>query len=96
MNRRISGHVADECANFRLTAPEYALVRRAAHLAGLTIGGYLRAVVLPHARSLEARRLPRWLPEGHVYETPPKRVRDRRGERKKRAALVALESVSTF
>ena len=84
MNRRIPAHVADECANVRLTVPEYALVRRAAHLAGRTIGGYIRSVVLPHVRTLDARRLPRWLPEDHVYTTPPLRVRDRRDERRRR------------
>jgi len=86
MNRRIPAHVADECANVRLTIPEYALVRRAAHLAGCTIGGYIRSVVLPHVLTLAARRLPQWLPEDHVYATPPKRVRVRgRHARRKKA-----------
>lgn len=85
MNRRIPAYVADECANFRLTVPEYALVRRAAHLAGQTIGGYVRSVVLPHVLTLAARRLPQWLPEDHVYAVPPQRVRVR-GRRKKAGA----------
>jgi len=85
VNRRVPAHVADACANVRLTVPEMAQVRRAAHLAGYTIGGYVRATALLHARTLDARRLPRWLPEEHVYTRPPIRVRDRRNERVRRA-----------
>lgn len=84
MNPRVPGVPANECANVRLTVPEMALVRRAAHLAGCTVGGYIRSAALLHARSLDARRLPRWLPEDHVYTTPPRRVRDRRDERARR------------
>lgn len=83
MNRRIPAYVADACANVRLTLPEYALVRRAAHLSGRTIGGYIRSVVLPHVLTLAARRLPRWLPEDHVYASPPQRDRVRPSRSKK-------------
>ena len=85
MNRRVPAHVAGLCATVRLTAPEVALVRRAAHLAGCTIGGYARWVAVMHASTPTARRLPQWLPEEHIYATPPKRVRDRRNERRKRS-----------
>ena len=78
MIRRHPVHVAEECATVRLTAMELALVRRAARCAGLTVGGLLRSLALPHARTLDARRLPRWVPEDHVYVTPPRRVRNRR------------------